>query len=83
MKIGTLGKAVGMLGVCIAVFSGTMIVHDAMFGPNSWLLLPFATGILLVAWGPVLALRQRVEDLRRRLPGSEDGGPTPANGTTR
>ena len=57
------------VGILIAGFAGSAIARNAGFGAQSWLMLAFALGILIISQAPVFKLQQRVRDLERQLAG--------------
>ena len=72
MNLKVLATLSLVVGVVVASFSGSAIARQAGFGAESWLMLAFAFGILLLSQGPVLRLQQQVRDLRRQLAGGSD-----------
>jgi hypothetical protein len=71
MSLKMLATLSAVVGVLVAAFAGSAIARYAGFGAQSWLMLAFAFGILLLGQSPVLRLRQQVLDLQRQISSSD------------
>lgn len=67
MNLRTLSVAAAVIGVTVTAFAGSAIAASAGFADESWLMLAFAVGVLLLSQAPLLKLRHDVHDLKAQL----------------
>jgi heme/copper-type cytochrome/quinol oxidase subunit 3 len=67
MNLKVLAISSIVVGVLVAGFAGSAIARNAGFGAQSWLMMTFALGILIISQGPVFKLQHRVRELEKQL----------------
>lgn len=67
MNVKLLSTISAILGITIVSLTGSAIASRIGLGGQSWLMMVFALGIVLLSQAPVLTLRKEVRDMQARL----------------